>query len=115
MSDLNTPRRTGTFSTWHALSGLEYWSSGSGKIELQIAFDDARACNHPGPADADVLALSRQPYIAEQLAKLDSKLLAKELSEWGVWDETELADHDQNLQRILWLAACDIAEGSQGG
>ena len=56
-------------------------------------------------------SLSRQPYIAEQLAKLDPKLLAKELSEWGAWDEAELADHDQNLQRILWLAACDIAEG----
>ena len=48
--------------------------------------------------------------IAEQLAKLDPKLLASELKERGAWDEAELADHDQNLQRILWIAACDIAE-----
>lgn len=88
-----------------------WWSSSSGRIELKITFDDARAINHPGPADGDVLALSRKPYIAEQLAKLDRELLAKELKEWGAWDETERADHDQNLQRILWLAACDIAEG----
>ena len=97
------------------MSERHWWSSSSGKIELQIAFDDAAAINHPGPADADVLALSREPYIAEQLAKLDPKLLAAELKEWGAWDETELADHDQNLQRILWPAACDVAEGSQGG
>ena len=93
------------------MSERHWWSSSSGKIELQIAFGDACTCNHPGPADGNVLTLSRQPYIAEQLAKLDPKLLAAELKEWGAWDETELADHDQNLQRILWLAACDIAEG----
>jgi hypothetical protein len=32
------------------------------------------------------------------------------LKEYGAWDRQELADHDQNLQRILWLAACDITE-----
>ena len=89
----------------------QWWSSSSGRIELQIDFDDARAINQPGPADEAVRELSRAPYIAEQLAKLDPKLLASELREWGAWDDAELADHEQNLQRILWLAACDIAEG----
>ena len=93
------------------MSERHWWSTFSGKIELQIAFDDACACNHPGPADGAVAALALKPYIAEQLAKLDPKLLADELDDWGAWDETELADHNQNLQRILWLAACDIAEG----
>lgn len=48
--------------------------------------------------------------IAVQLAALDPKALASELQEYGAWDETELADHEQNLQRILWLAAGDIIE-----
>lgn len=97
------------------MSKHAWWSTGSGKIELRIAFEDAGPIHQPGPADDAVRALSREPYIAKQLAKLDPKLLAAELKEWGAWDETELADHDQNLQRILWLAACDVAEGSQGG
>jgi hypothetical protein len=88
-----------------------WWSSSCGKIELQIAFKDACTCHHPGPADADVLALSRKSYIVEQLAKLDRTVLAAELKDWGAWDDDELADHNENLQRILWLAACDIAEG----
>jgi hypothetical protein len=53
------------------------------------------------------------PAIAEQLAKLDSGTLSAELKEYGAWDAEELADHDENLQRILWLAARDIHE--QGG
>lgn len=97
------------------MSDRHWWSTSSGKIELQIAFDDACAINKPGPADSAVLALSLEPYIAEQLDKIDPKLLADELDGWGAWDEAELADHGQNLQRILWLAACDVAEGSQGG
>ena len=30
--------------------------------------------------------------------------------EYGAWDDEERTDHDQNLQRILWLAAGDITE-----
>src|SRR5271170_7769815 len=46
----------------------QWWSTSSGKIELQIAFKDAAPCNTPGPADETVRALSRVPYIAEQLS-----------------------------------------------
>jgi hypothetical protein len=70
----------------------------------------AQTCFHPGQCDADVLALSREPKIARQLQKLDPKLVAECLKEYGAWDDEELADHQQNLQRLLWVAACDIAE-----
>jgi hypothetical protein len=36
--------------------------------------------------------------------------LSAELKEYGAWDAEELADHEQNLQRILWLASGDITE-----
>ena len=32
------------------------------------------------------------------------------LSEYGAWDADELANHDDNLERIVWLAANDVAE-----
>lgn len=87
-----------------------WWSTSSGRIELELTAEDAKIGGHQGQCDDDVRGLSHVPYIAEQLAKIDPKLLAEELSEWGAWDEAQLADHDQNIQRILWLACGSIAE-----
>ena len=87
-----------------------WFSSSSGQIGLQMTLAQARSASHQGQCDSDVRELSRVPKIARQLARLDPETLRKELSEYGAWDESELADHDQNLQRILWLAAGDIVE-----
>ncbi len=89
-----------------------YWTTGSGRIELQITKRQAASASHPGPCDAEVLALSQVPAIRRQLERIDPTLLRDELREWGAWDETELADHAQNLQRLVWLAAGDIADGN---
>lgn len=87
-----------------------WFTSSSGRIEIQMTKTQAVACTHPGPCDADVAALSVHPPIARQLAKLDPELLKKELREYGAWDEDELNHHEKNLQRILWIAAGDIAD-----
>lgn len=87
------------------------WSSSSGLIELYIAWNDAASVTHPGPCDADVAELCTRPYMAEQLGKIDPVQLAVELGEYGAWDEHERSDHAQNLQRLVWIAAGDIAEG----
>jgi hypothetical protein len=93
---------------------FERWfSTGSGRIEIRLSLDDALDGSHSGPCDADIADLRTVPYIAEQLAALDPALLSAELKEWGAWDETERADHDANLSRILWLACGDIRENEE--
>lgn len=92
---------------------LCWFSSSSGRIEFQIKYDDARGASHQGQCDDDVRDLSRVPYVAEQLARIDPADLRRELKEYGAWDAEELADHDQNLQRLLWLACGDIREDPQ--
>lgn len=89
-----------------------YWTTGSGRIELNITKNDALCCSHPGPCDNDVMQLSDKPSIKRQLAKLSPELVASELKEYGAWDTDELADHSQNLQRLLWLACGDISDGN---
>ena len=79
-------------------------------FSLGLTREDAEAMCHPGPCDAEVSAGSEVPYIAEQLAKLDPEDLRQELEQYGAWDAEELANHAQNLQRILWIAAWDIVE-----
>ena len=89
-----------------------WFSTGSGKIELQMTLEQARSASHQGQCDNDVRDLSKVPAIARQLAKIDPAILRDELREYGAWGENELADHDQNLQRLLWLAAGDIVDGN---
>lgn len=87
-----------------------WWTSGSGRIEFQMTLAQARSASHPGPCDDDVMALSQSTPIARQLRKIDPATLRAELSEYGAWDDDELQDHQQNLQRILWIVAGDIVE-----
>lgn len=87
-----------------------WFSTSSGLIELALTLDDAKAGSHQGQCDADVADLRTVPYILEQLDQYPPALVAAELDEWGAWDEKELADHDANLSRLLWLACCDVRE-----
>ena len=32
------------------------------------------------------------------------------LAGYGAWDDDELSDHDANLERLVWLAGCDLRE-----
>lgn len=89
-----------------------WWTSSSGRIDLEMTLEQAQGAAHQGQCDEDVLVLSRVPEIASQLAAIDPALLSYELREYGAWDEDERKDHEQNLQRLLWLAANDIKEGN---
>jgi hypothetical protein len=89
---------------------LLWFTSSSGRIELQMTMEHAESASHQGDCDEDTRELSKVPAIAEQLTKIDPAVLSAELKEYGAWDAEELSDHDQNLQRVLWLAAGDISE-----
>ena len=81
------------------------------RFELAMTLDNARSASHQGQCDDDVRALSEVPGIRQQLDALDPEKVRAELKEYGAWDAEDLADHEQNLQRVLWLAACNIVEG----
>lgn len=89
---------------------MPWFTSSCGRIELRLTLPDALGSSHPGRCDADVSALALKPYVAKQLAAIDPEALRQELRGYGAWDDEELADHAQNLQRILWSAACSIVE-----
>ena len=88
------------------------WSESLGRIELRITKAQAAMCSHAGQCDADVAQLRQVPAIRRQLAKLKPETVRESLREYGAWDAAELADHDANLTRLLWVACGDIAEGN---
>lgn len=102
---LDCPVNTGT-------EGLLWYASGSGRIELQMTMEQAESVSHSGECDEDVLELLKVPEIKAQLEKLNPETLISELKEYGAWNAEELADHAQNLQRILWLAGGDIKDNN---
>lgn len=87
-----------------------WWTTGSGYVALEIGVKDAKACAHSGDCSLDVEALSKEPYIARQLAELRFHEVRDTLRDTGGWALDELDDHAQNLQRLLWIACCDISE-----
>lgn len=62
--------------------------------------------------DSDVESLVNNPKIRRQLDKIPAEKIRAELKEYGAWDETELADHEENKRRVVWLAAGNITEES---
>ncbi len=85
-----------------------WFSTSSGLIELELTQDDVATGYHTGACDNDIADLRRIPRIAAQLDAIDPALLRSELKEWGAWDDEQLADHDENQSRILWLACGDL-------
>lgn len=79
-------------------------------IVLNITKKEAHIGAHQGRCDDDIGYLRTIPRIRRQLAKIDPETLKRELKEYGAWDDKELSDHDENLNRILWIACGDIVE-----
>lgn len=88
-----------------------WYTSGSGRIELNIPVHLIPIGYHSGQCAPDVAWIrANEPVVEDQLKKLNPEVLKNELREYGAWDHVELADHDANLSRILWLACGDLAD-----
>lgn len=79
-------------------------------FEIELPEDVVSLCYHQGPCDDDIDRCIELPEVKAELAKLDPAELVKELRDYGAWDDNELADHSQNLKRILWIAAGNIQD-----
>lgn len=91
---------------------LVWWSSSSGRIEFQMTREQAGSVSQGGKdASEDVAALRKVKGFAEQLDAIKADVLADELREYGAWEDEQLADHDANLTRLVWIAGNDINEG----
>jgi hypothetical protein len=87
------------------------WSSSNGRIELNLTMEQAGKGYHQGQCDFDIDELMQCPAIINQLKALKPALVRDELKEYGAWDSDELANHADNLTRLLWIACGDLIEG----
>jgi hypothetical protein len=66
---------------------------------------------HSGACDSDIEELLELQPIKAQLSGIAPQVLREELKEFGAWDSEELANHEENLARILWIACGDLVDG----
>lgn len=61
--------------------------------------------------------MDAEPFIAEAMARVgvtgDTEDCKAYLRGYGAWDEEELASHEDNLMRLLWLTAGAWADGGE--
>lgn len=83
-----------------------------GSITLPLGV--VQMCYHQGECEADCRRCMESPEVKAELAKIEPDKLRMELSEYGVWDEDQLSDHQMNLIRILWIASGNIQDELHG-
>ena len=90
-----------------------YWASFN-RFELRLSGEAVCAIVRPGPAEQDVAHYA--PIVRAQMEtdnfpnKPTPAEIRAELAEYGAWDDAELADDAANWRRLVWCAACNIAE-----
>lgn len=72
--------------------------------ELRQALAD---CATPGQDASDSVSYVRRTFTITG----DPTDCADYLRGYGAWEDSELKDHESNLDRLVWIAACDLAEG----
>jgi hypothetical protein len=87
-----------------------YWTSSSGRIELNIPQGLESVGYHSGACDSDIAELMELDSIKAQLLAIAPQVLSDELREFGAWDDLELSNHGDNLARILWIACGDLVD-----
>lgn len=78
---------------------------------ITLPLDIVKNCSHSGQCDDDVKRSLELPEVKAEMSEIDPIQLKKELGEYGAWNEDELSNHQDNIERILWIAAGDIMDG----
>ena len=81
-----------------------WWTSGSGRIELQIPEEAIGDCAHQGRCDDDVAYWA--PLLG--LDTIDREVIERELQEYGAWDDLAVVNLKTLHERLVWVACGDL-------
>lgn len=80
------------------------WFHGRDAVR-QLPQECIQDCSGSGDRTADIQAWVKR-------LKFDGPawLFREHLKEYGCWDSTQLGNHQDNCERVLWIWACECAE-----
>lgn len=79
-------------------------------ITLKLTKDCIRDCSHQGQCYPDIQYWLKQPRIANQMSRISPEDAKNCLKGYGAWNDEELNNHEDNLERVLWIACNDAKE-----
>lgn len=82
-----------------------------GMLELRLPESYVSDCSGPGRADPGVRFWREVSEDADSFRDVSDDTLREVLRGYGAWDDPELADRVENIERVIWIAACDAREG----
>lgn len=77
---------------------------------LNITKAVANECSRSGNNEYSVNYYMNLPKYRKQLDKLNKESVRAELNDLGAWEDDELENHEDNLQRLFWLACGNISD-----
>ena len=77
---------------------------------LNITKAVANECSKSGNNEYSVNYYMNLPKYRKQLDKLNKESVRAELNDLGAWEDEELKNHEDNLQRLFWLACGNIMD-----
>lgn len=82
------------------------------RFQIAMTRKQATASSHSGQCIDDVRELLKDRKIIRQLEAIGPDKIREELEEYGAWNDEELANEQDNKERIVWIAAGNIVEGN---
>lgn len=79
---------------------------------LNITKTVANECSRSGDNEYSVNYYMNLPKYKKQLNKLDKAQVRAELNDLGVWEDDELDNHEDNLQKLFWVSCGNISDMS---
>lgn len=89
---------------------LYFLSSSCGRVEVIVPGQAILDLSASGPVD-DAAAYWSQEGRTWGWQDVDPQDVARDLSEYGAWDEGDLKDDEANRERFLWTASGQVADG----
>ena len=77
---------------------------------LNITKAVANECSRSGNNEYSVNYYMNLPKYKKQLLKLDKEQVRQELNDLGAWEDDELKNHEDNLQRLFWVSCGNISD-----
>ena len=93
-----------------------YWATFN-TFELRLSGQCVLDCSHSGQCDDDVAYWT--PFVLAQIERDDFHnkptvdKVRHELNEMGAWNDDQLSDDDENWERLIWIAAGNIADSDE--
>lgn len=87
------------------------WIGGdNGDLELELTEEQFMSIPRGQDCSPEVKIIRQDPKVEEQLKRMSVESVKTYLFHFCCWEDDELNDHEENLDRLVWLACEDIRE-----